>query len=192
MSRKRPNQARRRWLWLLAVAVAAVLLVKPEWFGRLIYPISYTEEIKASAKMYGLDPLLIAAIIRVESNFKENAVSAKGAVGIMQLMPETAQWIIEQGAFRDLTVEDAASRASAGIRLGAWYVRELSRQFDGNLPVVLAAYNAGPGRVRLWLDEQVWDGRLETLDQIPYGETRHYVRRVMYYYKKYTEVYGSI
>lgn len=189
---KRRAKQRRRLVLLLFVAVLAVLFVKPEWLGRLVYPISYTEEIKSSAETYGLDPLLIAAIIRVESNYKENAVSAKGAVGIMQLMPETAQWIIEKGSFQNVTVEDAASRAADGIRLGAWYVRELHRQFDGNLPVVLAAYNAGPGRVRMWLDDKVWDGRMQTVDQIPFGETRHYVRRVMYYYKKYTEVYGSI
>jgi soluble lytic murein transglycosylase len=192
MSRNLAKRRRKRWFLLLFIAVLAVLFVKPEWIGRLIYPISFTDEIKSSAESYGIDPLLIAAIIRVESNFKENAVSPKGAVGIMQLMPETAQWIIEKGSFRNMTVEDAACCAEASIRLGTWYVRELYRQFDGNLPVVLAAYNAGPSRVRTWLNDQIWDGRLQTVEKIPYGETRHYVRRVMYYYKKYTEVYGSI
>lgn len=191
MSRYQAKRRRKRWFLLLFIAVIAVLFVKSEWLGRLIYPVYYTDEIKSNAEIYGLDPLLIAAIIRVESNFNEKAVSPKGAVGIMQLMPDTAAWIIERGSFRNISVEDAACCAEAGIRLGAWYVSELFRQFDGNLPAVLAAYNAGPTKVRTWMNNKIWDGRLQTVQNIPYGETRHYVRRVMYYYKKYTEVYGS-
>lgn len=191
-SRKKSKRKRKRWLLLLLIAVIAVLFVRSDWIGRLIYPVSYTEEIKRYAEEYGQDPLLIAAIIRVESNYKEDAVSPKGAVGIMQLMPDTAAWILTQGPFGNLTIEDAGRRAEAGICLGTWYVRELSRQFDGNLPAVLAAYNAGPTRVRQWLNDRVWDGREDTVQNIPYGETRQYVRRVMYYYKKYSDIYDSL
>ncbi len=192
MSGKKTKRKRKRWFLLLLIVVLAALFVRSDWIGRLIYPVSYAAEIKANAEAYGVDPLLIAAIIRVESNYNEKAVSPKGAMGIMQLMPETAAWILTQGSFGSISVEDAGSRAEAGIRLGTWYVNELYRQFDGNLPVVLAAYNAGPNRVRIWLNEQVWDGREQTVKNIPYGETRHYVQRVMYYYKKYGEIYGSL
>jgi soluble lytic murein transglycosylase len=191
----RPNHKRRkrkRWVLLLLVAVLACLFIRSEWIGRLIYPIPHAEAIKQYAVQYGQDPLLIAAIIRVESNFREDAVSRKGAVGIMQIMPDTAEWILKQEAFGDLTIQDAGSRADAGIRLGTWYIRELARQFDGRLPVVLAAYNAGPSRVRQWLNDRVWDGREQTVRDIPYGETRHYVQRVLYYYKKYSELYEQL
>jgi Soluble lytic murein transglycosylase and related regulatory proteins (some contain LysM/invasin domains) len=160
--------------------------------GKQIYPISYREEIKTNASTYELDPLLIAAIIRVESNYKPDAVSRKGALGIMQIMPDTAGWIVEKAGFRDITVQDAGTKAHAGIALGSWYVKELSRQFDGNLYLSLAAYNAGPGKVRSWLDQGVWDGRKDTLKDIPYGETRHYVQRVLYYYKKYQDLYETL
>jgi soluble lytic murein transglycosylase len=165
--------------------------VQSEWLGRWIYPISYKEEILMSAEKYELDPLIIAAIIRVESNYKLEAVSPKGAIGIMQIMPDTADWILRQENFGNLKAKDVGKEAHAGITLGSWYVKELNRQFDENLVVSLAAYNAGPGKVRQWLDEGVWNGKEQTLRDIPYGETRHYVQRVMYYYKKYQKLYDS-
>ncbi|MBW5449100.1 transglycosylase SLT domain-containing protein [Cohnella sp. CFH 77786] len=192
MSKRKKSVWNRKRLFLLGlIVVLAALFIRSEWIGRLIYPVSYAEEIRQNARLYGLDPLLIAAIIRVESNYKENAVSPKGAIGIMQLMPDTAAWILKQDRFGDLTVADAGSRADAGIRLGSWYVKELRRQFGDNLPAVLAAYNAGPNRVRKWMEDKVWDGNESTVQNIPYGETRHYVQRVMYYYRKYQEIYDE-
>ncbi|MFC5471852.1 lytic transglycosylase domain-containing protein [Cohnella suwonensis] len=192
MSKKMKKTKRKRIVLPLILIVLCVLFVQSDWLGKWIYPIKYTDEIKQNASYYDLDPLLIAAIIRVESNYKANAVSPKGAVGIMQLMPDTAEWILEKDDFGDMTVKDAGSDANAGIRLGAWYVKELTRQFDGSLAVSLAAYNAGPGKVRQWLDKGVWDGQEQTVRDIPYGETRHYVQRVMYYYKKYAKIYETL
>jgi soluble lytic murein transglycosylase len=188
---KKKKTKRKRWLLLLLLLVVGALFIKSDWIGRWIYPVSYTQEIKENAERYGQDPLLIAAIIRVESNYQANAVSPKGAVGIMQIMPDTAAWILRQEQFGSLTVEDAGRRADAGIRVGTWYVSELNRQFDDNLPAVLAAYNAGPYRVKQWLRDQTWNGTEETLQNIPYGETRHYVQRVMYYYRKYQTLYDE-
>ncbi|MFC5405414.1 lytic transglycosylase domain-containing protein [Cohnella soli] len=192
MSGKMKKAKRKRIIIPLILIVLGVLFVQSDWLGKKIYPIKYTEEIKDNAAHYGLDPLLIAAIIRVESNYKVNAVSPKGAVGIMQLMPDTAEWILKKDNFGDLTVKDAGNEAGAGIRLGAWYMKELTRQFDGSLVISLAAYNAGPGKVRQWLDKGVWDGQEQTVRDIPYGETRHYVQRVMYYYKKYAKIYEKL
>ncbi len=188
----RKRLKRKRVILPLVLIVLAALFVQSDWLGRWIYPISFTEEIKQSATKYQLDPLLIAAIIRVESNYKLDAVSPKGAVGIMQIMPDTASWILKQGEFESLSVKKAGNEAHAGITLGSWYVKELNRQFDGNLIVSLAAYNAGPGKVRQWLDKGVWDGEESTIRDIPYGETRHYVQRVMYYYKKYQKIYETL
>lgn len=189
--RKKIKGKRKRWFLLLLIVVLAALFIRSEWIGRLVYPVYYMDEIKQNAERYGQDPLLIAAIIRVESNFKENAVSPKGAVGIMQLMPDTANWILKQERFGEMTVEDAGQSADAGIRLGTWYVKELRGQFGDSLPVVLAAYNAGPNRVKQWLNDKVWDGSESNVRDIPYGETRHYVQRVMYYYKKYQKIYDE-
>ncbi|MBB6670994.1 lytic transglycosylase domain-containing protein [Cohnella nanjingensis] len=187
--KRRPR--RKRWFLALLLIVLAVLFIRSDWIGRMIYPISYEEEIHRSADHYQVDPLLIAAIIRVESNFKAQAVSPKGAIGIMQIMPDTADWILKQDDFNGLTVQQAGERADAGIRLGTWYVRELQRQFKGDLVQTLAAYNAGPGKVRQWLERKTWDGKEETLRDIPYGETRHYVQRVLFYHKKYKQLYDG-
>jgi len=176
----------------LLLIVLAALFVQSDWLGRWIYPISFKDEIKQGAAKYELDPLLIAAIIRVESNFRPSAVSPKGAVGIMQIMPDTADWILKQDDFGAITAKDVGNQVHTGIAMGAWYVKELHRQFDGSLTKALAAYNAGPGKVRKWLESGVWDGNEQTLGDIPYGETRHYVQRVMYYYKKYQDLYENL
>lgn len=183
---------RKRIILPLIIIILGALFVQSEWLGRYIYPISFAEEIKQNALDYELDPLLIAAIIRVESNYKQDAVSPKGAVGIMQIMPDTAEWILKKNNFGKLSVKDASKEAHAGIKLGSWYIRELNRQFDNNRVVTLAAYNAGPGKVRQWLDNSVWDGQEQNINDIPYGETRHYVQRVMYYYKKYQKIYETL
>ncbi len=183
---------RKRFILALVAIVLAALFIRSDWLGKRIYPISFQEEIKLSAQHYELDPLLIAAIIRVESNYRLSAVSRKGAVGIMQIMPDTAEWILKKGDFGPITVEDAGTQAHAGIALGSWYVKELNRQFDGDLIKSLAAYNAGPGKVKSWLQQGVWNGEERTISDIPYGETRHYVQRVLYYYKKYQDIYETL
>ncbi len=190
MSKK--DKRRRRIVLPLLLVVLGLLFVQSDWLGRLIYPISFKEEIKAGAAKYNLDPMLIAAIIRVESNYKHSAVSPKGAVGIMQVMPKTAQEILTQTDFKNITPEQAAQEARVGILMGAYYVKYLSREFDGSLPLTLAAYNAGLGNVQSWLGDGKWDGSESRLSDIPYGETRHYVQRVLYYYKKYRDLYETL
>ncbi|WEK53210.1 MAG: lytic transglycosylase domain-containing protein [Candidatus Cohnella colombiensis] len=183
---------RTRLLLSILLIVLAAVIVQSDWLGRFIYPISYVQEIKQGANEYKLDPLLVAAIIRVESNYKPDARSKKGALGIMQIMPETVKWIIKQEDFGDISLVDVGEKAHAGIALGSWYIKELLRQFDGDLTKVLAAYNAGPGKVRQWVGEGVWDGSEQQIRNIPYGETRHYVQRVLYYYKKYQKLYETL
>ncbi|CAM3882039.1 lytic transglycosylase domain-containing protein [Cohnella lubricantis] len=183
---------RRRVVLLLLIIIVGLLFIQSEWLGRTIYPIYYKEEIKQSAELYELDPLLIASIIRVESNYKPRAVSPKGAIGIMQLMPDTAEWILSHDNFGSISLDDIGRQPEAGIRIGTWYMKDLLRQFDGNLVVSLAAYNAGPGKVRQWLKDRTWDGKAESVADIPYGETRQYVQKVLHYYNKYKEVHKDL
>lgn len=192
MKKGKKFKRRRRLLLLLLVVVIGILFIRSEWLGRTIYPIYYKEEIIRNANLYQLDPLLVASIIRVESNFKPEAVSPKGALGIMQLMPDTAEWILKKENFGSVTVEDVGRKPDVGIRLGTWYIQDLLRQFDGNLVVSLAAYNAGPGNVRQWLKNKTWSGEESTIGDIPFGETRHYVQRVLYYYGKYKQVHKNL
>ncbi|EXX89526.1 lytic transglycosylase [Paenibacillus darwinianus] len=183
---------KKRVLLALCAALLALLFINSSWIGRLMYPIRYSEDITVSAENNDVDPYLVAAIIRTETNFRTGKVSSKGALGIMQIMPETAQWIIERAEFSNVSLDDIRERADVGIELGAWYLHSLYKQFGGNPVAAVAAYNAGPGNVRGWLNKGVWDGRSETSDTIPFGETRHYVQRVMYYYNKYKTIYPTL
>ena len=125
--------------------------------------------IQASIK-HRVDPLLIKAIIKTESNFNQFAVSSQGAQGLMQLMPETA---------RDLQVEDPFD-AGQNIAAGTRYFRTLLDTFSGNIRLSLAAYNAGPGRV----------ARLGSIPHIP--ETIKYVQTVLRHYQKYKHMAGHL
>ncbi|MBM7564086.1 lytic transglycosylase domain-containing protein [Paenibacillus sacheonensis] len=187
--KKKKRRLRKRVFLILVLGLLALLFVRSEWMSHWLYPVHYREAIVSSADTYELDPHLVAAIIRVETNYKPEAVSRKGAVGIMQLMPDTANWAIKKGGFEDITAESVAKRPEAGIEIGSWYLGELNDQFEGSMVKVIAAYNAGPTTVNRWLSDGTWDGEIGTVDQIPYGETRHYVQRVIYYYNKYEELY---
>jgi soluble lytic murein transglycosylase len=78
------------------------------------------------------------------------------------------------------------------IHMGSWYIAALTKEFKGNKVAVMAAYNAGPGRVHDWLDKGIWDGTRQNVQQIPYGETRHYINRVTFFYEKYKQLYSHL
>ncbi|MBD2846508.1 lytic transglycosylase domain-containing protein [Paenibacillus sp. IB182496] len=187
---KKRRRKGRRILLLLVVGLVVVLLINSEWIGRWMYPVYYRDDIRISAQNYEVEPHLVAAIIRSESNYQTGRESRKGALGMMQIMPETANWIAEQADFT-VTLDDVHHRPDVAIEMGAWYIQSLQKQFGENRVAVVAAYNAGPGKVSSWLSDGVWDGQLDSLDEVPYGETRHYVRRVMFYYNKYKDLYPS-
>lgn len=181
---------KKRVLLLLFIGFTAILFLGTNWMS-WFYPIHYKDEIRKHSLTYEMDPFLVASIIRVETNFKTGRESKKGAVGLMQLMPDTAKWALEKAKLPDVSLERLKEEPSSNIELGTWYLSTLSRQFDGNRTAVIAAYNAGPGKVQSWLDEGRWDGTEASVKDIPFGETRHYVQRVIYYYDQYTELYSE-
>lgn len=189
---------RKRTLLLLLAAVLLILYVDRALLGKLMYPIKYESIIEEQAAAHGVDPYLIAAIIRVESNFATGKRSPKGAMGLMQLMPPTAEWIAKQEG-NELDSVERLKDPELNIRYGAWYLASLRRQFAGPelleedaVVRVAAAYNAGPGNVERWLAERQWDGTWSDANRIPFGETRHYVHRIRYYYVKYAQTYPDL
>jgi soluble lytic murein transglycosylase len=130
-----------------------------------------------------LDPAVALGIMRQESNFDTAAVSPSGARGLMQLMPATAEAVARQ---LDIDESEAAltTDPDLNMRLGSGYLRQMLEIFDGSLPLAVAAYNAGPRRVQEWL-AQNGDPRvgpvdmIDWIEQIPIGETRNYVQRVL-------------
>ncbi|GLI05160.1 lytic transglycosylase [Paenibacillus tyrfis] len=181
---------KKRVFALLLLTFIIFLFLSSTYVGRMLYPIRYEQEIRQNAEKYDLDPFLVAAVIRVESNYLTETESKKGAYGMMQLMPDTANWIIDKARFSE-EFKTRLNDPAVSIELGSWYLNWLNKQFNGNRIAVLAGYNAGHGKVNRWLQENEWDGTLQNADRIPYGETRHYIQRVMYYYNKYVKLYGE-
>ncbi|GIP15465.1 lytic transglycosylase [Paenibacillus montaniterrae] len=186
------KRMRRRLLLLIIIGIVTVLFIQSTWLSERLYPVKYQEIIAEKSNKYEVDPHLIAAVIRVESNFTTGRESPKGAIGLMQLMPTTAEWIVERTEMRAISSEELKFNPELNIELGTWYLKHLMEQFEGDMIISIAAYNAGPGNVNKWLSEKTWDGQYDTADQIPFGETRNYVHKVIYYYNKYKEIYPTL
>ena len=162
---------------LFAAALACAFL-----YGCLV-PRRYAEEVRLYARQAELEEELVFAVIRAESNFRADAVSSAGAVGLMQIMPQTALFV-EELSGRRLDVRDPAEN----IDLGTAYLRYLFGRFS-SLTQVLAAYNAGEGTVRTWLSRADLTDKQGDLARIPYPETARYVRRVKIFYNCYKFCY---
>lgn len=156
--------------------------------GRMLFPLPYQETIMRQARENRLDPQLVAAVIFVESGFKPDATSPKGAVGLMQLMPETGIWAGQQMGMA-VNAEDLRS-SGVNIRIGTWYLRYLLDQLNQDEILTLAAYNAGWNRIQGWINDGVWNGRLSGIHQVPYPETRRYVTKVLRMYRIYRYLYN--
>ncbi|MGP1534632.1 MAG: lytic transglycosylase domain-containing protein [Dialister pneumosintes] len=128
-----------------------------------------------NSEKYKLQPEFLQAVIAVESKYNERAVSHIGAIGVMQLVPETAKWISEESGipYGDL------KKPEINIPLGAWYLRYLLDKYDGNLELALAAYNAGRGNVDEWIETKQWPRDFNDIQQIPFPETREFVKLVI-------------
>lgn len=159
-----------------------------EYSDKILYPVKYSETVEYYAQKNGLEPELVFAVIREESRFNPDAVSSAGAAGLMQLQETTAKWAIQR--MHDSNLEDGDFKnPETNIAIGCWYLRHLLDRFDGNTVKALAAYNSGPSNVDKWSQQSIWDGTLEDADNIPFWETRGFVRKVMVSYNKYREYY---
>lgn len=155
---------------------------------RYFYPFPYSTTISSTAKLYNINKYLVLAVIKNESKFKENARSENGALGLMQIMPDTGKWIMQQtkgGKFNDNILLDP----DTNIKFGSWYLSELQNEFHGNEILALAAYNAGRGNVRSWIDKYGWQVDFSDINAIPFKETQIYIRRIMHDKQMYAKYY---
>ena len=156
-------------LAVLAVAVAGAWVVEsePDWYLRTRYPLEYEQIVRGHAKDRDLDPALLAAVVYVESRFDPNARSEAGALGLMQLLPETAKGIALRTGGDRFVVADLRD-PEINVRYGSWYLAHLERLY-GDTRLALAAYHAGQGNVDAWLRGG---------GGIAFPETRDYVDEV--------------
>ncbi len=182
---------RNRAVWgLLTVLLGVFMAINTSTVWKWMYPIKYQQEIKQASQRYAVDPHLVLAIIRAESDFDPTRVSKKGALGLMQVMPDTASWVLSQADFADASM-DNITHPKVNIDVGTWYLSFLLKKFAGDTVLAVAAYNAGPGNVTAWLARSQWNGSSDTIADIPIGETRHYVQRVLYFHQRYNQVYSD-
>ena len=161
-------------------------------FAPTLWNVAYPTGLLPTIKLQGakgVDPYLIAAIIREESQYDVKAVSRVGAIGLMQVMPATANTVAQRVGLPTLGREDLFDQET-NIRIGVRYVEQLLEQFSGNLVYTIASYNAGPLAVGNWIAQYRGQGQDEFVELIPYQETRQYVKRVLRSYREYVRLGG--
>jgi soluble lytic murein transglycosylase len=169
---------------LVAALVGIVVYVEqsePTWYVRLRYPLEYEHIVRGHAEQYELDPALLAAVIYRESEFDADARSSSGAIGLMQLLPETAEGIAQLTGGNRFVVDDLYD-PEINVRYGSFYLRRLLRKYDDER-LALAAYNAGQANVDEWIAE----GR----EEIPFPETREFVENVLDARELYARAYAD-
>jgi soluble lytic murein transglycosylase len=164
-----------------------------EWslrLARAVYPFPYRAIVEREARALGLDPLLLAGLIRQESAFVHDIQSGAGAVGLMQVMPATGTELARRLGFSDFTPA-ALENPDVNIHLGARFLHDLLERFDHDLPLALSAYNAGPTRARRWarLPEAADPHRFT--ERIPFSETRGYVKNVTRNLRLYQQLWAD-
>ena len=213
--RRRPSERKASWVlprWLTAalIALAAVLLVS--FTAQLLmnsylvrqkekhieeqqaidrkYPIMYKDSILASASEFNLSPSLIAAVIMNESSFRPEVESGVGARGLMQLMPDTAEWIAHKLKIDHYSFE-SMKKPEMNIRFGSWYLNYLGSLFNNDPLCVICAYHAGQGEINGWLANPLYskDGKTLEYDRLPEGPTKLYAGRVIRDYGIYKAKY---
>jgi soluble lytic murein transglycosylase len=160
----------------------------PEPVGRATFPLEHENALGEGAERHGLSPALVAAVIYVESGFDEAVRSHSGAVGLMQVMPSTAEEIADHSGGTTFTTADLRD-PRVNVRYGCYYLRLLLDRYRGSLVCALAAYNAGAANVDEWIGRCGGD---LAVDDIPFAETREYVGQVLHYRDIYRDVYGPV
>jgi soluble lytic murein transglycosylase len=159
-------------------------------FWECVYPLGHWPLVRDEAVLQGLDPYLVTALIREESGFAPRAVSRAGARGLMQLMLPTAEQVAR--AHKEaVPTSPALDAPEVNVRLGTFHLADLIRDYGGNLSLAIASYNAGSHHVRRWRDRWGYTDDEEFVEDIPFPETRGYVKRVLGSYERYSSLYGQ-
>lgn len=202
--RRKKKRKRLNAMQIAVIVLGAILLLGASGFGGYLiyenvtyqralrnYPVAYTDLIKQYSDQYQLDPYLVQSIMRCESSNDPTAKSDVGAIGLMQIMPETGEWIGHkidpELAYSLDMLEDPATN----IEYGCWYLNFLSERFDGRLIEIISAYNAGHGTVEDWLNDARFSQNGQ-LTIIPYDDTARYYEKVVAAYQNYTTLYPDL
>ena len=171
-------------VFLLTFAFLCVFFVEA-YYGYK-YPLKYKDVILQEASTNNLDPALVASIINAESRFETMAVSSKGAIGLMQIMPKTADFVAQKIGIK--LEQEMLFDPSINIKIGCYYLNYLSLKFKEK-NTLISAYNAGEGVVKSWLKNNEYSTNGVTLIKIPYEQTNIYVRKINHNYNVYKNMF---
>jgi hypothetical protein len=160
----------------------------PRHLRTLTHPTAHMNRVQDASESTNVDPFLVLGLMRQESLYRRTARSNKGATGLMQVMPYTGSKIAFD--LKETFIPDQLSDPGTNIRYGIWYLSKLLDRFEGGWPLAVAAYNAGPMNVSSWYTR--WEGQIELddfVEQIPFTETRNYVKKVSMHYANYLDIY---
>ena len=179
------------FLFIVLVLTIVGLAFLPNYILKKLYPIRFTEYVEQYAEEYDMDKHFIYAVIYAESRFDPNAVSHLGASGLMQLMPDTFDWIkYRMKDQRELSYEENVFDPEINIQYGTYMLSLLLEEF-GDRDVAVMAYHAGRSNVQKWLNNSKYSDDGKTIHTIPYEDTKKYVNSINKAYKMYTKLYKN-
>lgn len=171
---------------LVAVLCGAVCFFAVPSVLKTLYPAKYDNFVETYTREYDLEKSFVFAVIKCESSFDPQAVSSVGARGLMQIMPETFEWL--QWKTGESLPDDALFDPETSIRYGCLYYQYLIREF-GSEALAVCAYHAGSGNVRKWLADERYSSDGKTLDSVPFNSTASYLKNVMKAKELYRRLY---
>ncbi|MCE2391486.1 MAG: lytic transglycosylase domain-containing protein [Proteobacteria bacterium] len=166
--------------------------VDPDWIDawRISWSRPFSDLVRSASEEFDFDPALVYSVMREESSYRAEVESRAGAIGLMQLIPSTGRSVAEELGLAGFE-PDRLRQPAVNLRLGTYYLKSLMERYSGSSTLAIAAYNAGPEAVDLWLERQ---GPLDSdafVESVPYGETRRYLRRVLRSWRVYRLLYGQ-
>lgn len=161
-------------------------LRQTQTYWQSLFPFPYQTQIRQNSQQEGINPLLVISVMRKESSFNPTVDSTVGAIGLMQIVPPTAQWVAGQTQMPNYSLTDPEDN----IKIGTWYLRYNHRRYDDNSLLAVASYNAGTGNVNAWLNRYGIEDQERFIEQIPFNETKDYVEGVFGNYWNYLRLYN--
>jgi soluble lytic murein transglycosylase len=162
----------------------------PKAYWEILFPRPYWVTLKADAEANGLDPFLVAALIRQESEFNAGAVSRANAVGLMQLLPSTGRGLARKDGVKHFNANELLD-PTINLKLGTTDLRQAINHYSGQVEYALASYNAGDSPVHQWISTGDYKDVPEWVESIPYSETRDYVQSILRNREMYRAIYGG-
>ncbi|MBE9170340.1 transglycosylase SLT domain-containing protein [Pleurocapsales cyanobacterium LEGE 06147] len=178
LTQRNEPQEQKEWEWLRQTSAY--------WYG--LFPFPYQDAILNYARQHQINPLLVISVMRKESSFAPEIDSRAGAIGLMQVVPQTAQWVAEQINLADYSL----TKPDDNINIGSWYLAYLHdrQQYNTNSLLAIASYNAGMGNVNRWMKTYSIDDPDLFVEKIPFPETKDYVEGVFSNYWNYLRLYN--